>query len=133
MVRRSASLFFLLALLVLGTFCQAVSRAEIKRVRSKSVLDADDLRQIDLFVQESVQELVNAEDFSDISRKRDALLTSQTGTNSASAEQYEQAYMEACEEHVSEALKTVGQMNPVLDRFRIAAPVPDDHHPVDPQ
>lgn len=90
----------------------AVSTGEIGKVRSKGVLDAEDLQIIDDFVAEAVQELVKTEDFTSIARVRTVILSrTSSGTDSAAA-QYSEQFYESAYKHISSGLEAAESLTP---------------------
>ncbi len=91
----------------------AVDTRQIDEVRSKEVLNNEDLQIIDRFLGEAVQELVSTRDFADIARLRTVILSKQS-----SQAQYAQQFSQSALKHISAALERAKQL-PEERRFKV--------------
>ena len=100
--------------LAMNSSSQAVDKRKIDRVRSKGVLDSGDLRIIDKFIAESVQELVNTEDFTSIGKIRTVILS-----RKSTQAQYAEQFSESAYKHISAAFEQASKLAPESRRFRV--------------
>jgi hypothetical protein len=96
----------------------AVDVSEIDRIRSKGVLDSEDLQIIDDFVAEAVRDLVETVDFTAISKVR-AVILSRTNSSKDSAEaQYAEQFFESAYRYISEAFEEASEIASEERRFK---------------
>jgi len=98
---------------VCSTAWGIVDTRAIETVREKSVLNTSDLRAIDVFVQDAVEEVLRArdKDFATIAKTRSILISRQT-SNVPNQKQYAQAFLESAETHITAALKEAQALPP---------------------
>lgn len=97
--------------------CQAVDAKllrDVDEVLGKGVLDRSDLRIIDRFMAEAVQDLVNSEDLSSTARTRTIILS-----RKSDQAQYAEQYSNSAYNHISEALKTASELTPEDLKFKV--------------
>jgi hypothetical protein len=99
-------LVFVVLLLFLPANLSAVDTRKIAVVQNKDVLDSSDFGVIDDFVEEAVRELVEAKDFSDISKLRSDFVTNSISKKDSSSAQYRNQFTKSAVEHISGALKS---------------------------
>ncbi len=104
--------------LLISSGSKAVDTADIDAVRSKGVLDAKDLRVIDRFVGDAVNELVETRDFTSIAKVRTVILSrSSSGRDSAEA-QYAAQFSESAHKYISAALERASGLASEEHRFK---------------
>jgi len=86
--------FFLVLLMNSGSV--AVSTREVDNVRKKAVLDNSDLKIIDDFLSQAIQELVKTRDFTSIAKIRTVILSRQSTQG-----QYAQQFSESARRHIA--------------------------------
>jgi hypothetical protein len=86
--------------------------ADVDAVRSKGVLDSEDLLIIDNFVAEAVEELVNTRDFNSVSRIRTAISSRSSSATESAAAQYAQQFSESAYKHISSGLEEAEELTP---------------------
>ena len=86
--------FFLVLLMNSGSV--AVSTREVDNVRKKAVLDNSDLKIIDDFLAQAIQELVKTRDFTSIAKIRTVILSRQSTQG-----QYAQQFSESARRHIA--------------------------------
>jgi hypothetical protein len=79
---------------------QAVDTHEIEEIRKKEMLDSKDLRIIDNFLAQAVQELVKTGDFTSIARTRSVILS-----NQSTQAQYAKQFSESAYKYISLGLR----------------------------
>jgi hypothetical protein len=77
---------------------EAVNTREVDNVRRKQVLDESDLKIIDDFLAEAIQELVGERDFTAIAQKRTVILSRQSTQG-----QYAQQFTESARKYIAQA------------------------------
>ena len=85
----------------------AVNTRDVDRVRSKGVLDNQDLRIIDDFIAEAVQELVKTRDFASIAKLRTVILSRKSTQG-----QYAQQFSESTHRHISAGFTQAQELMP---------------------
>lgn len=104
--------------LVTSSGSEAVDTAEIDAVRSKGVLGSADLRIIDRFVGEAVDELVQTRDFTSVAKVRTVILSrSSSGTASAAA-QYSEQFSDSAHRYISRGFDRASGLTPEEHRFK---------------
>jgi len=93
--------------LVLNSSSVAVNTRDIDIVRKKGVLDSQDLKIIDVFVSEAVQELVKTRDFTSIAKVRTEILSRQSTQG-----QYAQQFSQSAYKHISAGLAQAQTLDP---------------------
>jgi len=98
---------FLAAFIVLAMIAssRAVDTRQIEKVFNKQVLDGEDLKIIDQFLDEAVRELVNTRDFAEIAKLRTVILSKQSTQG-----QYAQQFSESAFKHISAGLEQAKQL-----------------------
>jgi len=86
--------------LVLSSGSAAVNTREVDIVRKKVVLNNQDLKIIDDFLAEAIQELVRTRDFTTIAKIRTVILSRQSSTQAQQA-QYAQQFSESARRHIA--------------------------------
>lgn len=104
----------LVGFLVLATSLssEAVDTTKIDAVRSKGVLDGEDLRVIDSFVAGAVAELVGTRDFTSIGKVRTAILSRSSSERSSAEAQYAAQLSESAYKHISAAFEEADELTP---------------------
>jgi hypothetical protein len=87
-------------ILVMNPGSKAVNTREVDNVRKKAVLDNSDLKIIDDFLAEAINELVRERDFTAIAQKRTVILSRQ-GTQSQQG-QYAQQFSESARRYIAQ-------------------------------
>ena len=108
----------LFGILVIISASQAADAGAIDKVRAKGVLDEDDLRTIDRFVAQSIQELVKSTDFTSVSRIRAGVVSRAGSTSESSAAQYSQQFIESVRKHLASGLEEAANITPEELKFR---------------
>jgi hypothetical protein len=104
--------------LVTSSGSKAVDTAEIDAVRGKGVLGSEDLRIIDRFVGEAVDELVQTRDFTSVAKIRTVILSrSVSGTTSAAA-QYSEQFSDSAYKYISRGFEQAARFTPEERRFK---------------
>lgn len=91
----------------------AVDTREIEKVRSKEVLDNEDLQIIDQFLGEAVQELLSTRDFAEVAKLRTVILSKQS-----SQAQYAQQFSQSALKHISAGFEQAMRL-PEERRFKV--------------
>ncbi len=89
--------------LVMNPGSVAVNTREVDNVRKKAVLDNDDLKIIDDFLAEAIQELVATRDLTDIAKIRTVILSRQS--TQAQQAQYAQQFSESARKYIAKGFK----------------------------
>jgi hypothetical protein len=97
---------------------QAADAGAIDKVRAKGVLDDDDLRTIDRFVGQSIQELVKSTDFTSVSRIRAGIISRVGSTSESSASQYSQQFIDSVCKHLTAGLEEAANITPEELKFK---------------
>ncbi len=95
--------FFLVLLMNSGSV--AVSTREVDNVRKKAVLDNSDLKIIDDFLAQAIQELVRTRDFTSIAKIRTVILSRQSTQG-----QYAQQFSESARRHIATGFRDAQQL-----------------------
>jgi hypothetical protein len=85
-------------ILVMNSGSKAVNTREVDNVRKKQVLDSSDLKIIDDFLAEAIQELVRERDFTTIAQKRTVILSRKSDQG-----QYAQQFSESARKYIAQA------------------------------
>jgi len=109
----------LLGLLIPVLVSQAVDVISIDKVRAKDVLDSEDLRTIDQFVGQSIQEIVKSTDFTSVSKIRAGIVSRANATSEISASQYAQQFIDSVYKHLAAGLKEAENITPEELKFRV--------------
>jgi hypothetical protein len=104
---------------VLNSGAVAVDTRDIEAVQYKAVLDEADLRSIDKFVADSVDELVKTVDFTSIAKIRAVILSRSSSSKDSAKAQYEEQFSESARKYISNALEAAKTLTPAENRFRI--------------
>jgi len=91
--------------LVLNSGSAAVNTREVDIVRKKVVLDNSDLKIIDDFLAEAIQELVRTRDFTSIAKIRTVILSRQSTQG-----QYAQQFSESARRHIAAGFRDAQQL-----------------------
>jgi len=91
-------------ILVMNPGSVAVNTREVDNVRKKVVLDNDDLKIIDDFLAQAIQELVRTRDFTSIAKIRTVILSRQSSTQAQQA-QYAQQFSESARKYIAEGFR----------------------------
>lgn len=83
----------------------SINMNEIDQVRSKGVLESEDLQIIDDFVAEAVGELVRARDFTSIARIRTVIVSRSSSSEESAQAQYAEQFYQSAHNHISQAFK----------------------------
>lgn len=106
-------------ILTINSASEGVDTGQIDKVRSKEVLDNQDLQIIDKFVAEGVQELMDTRDFTSIAKVR-AVISSRNSSNRDSASaQYAEQFSESARKYISEAFEAANELTPEEHKFRM--------------
>jgi len=95
---------FLVLLMNSGTV--AVSTREVDNVRKKAVLDNSDLKIIDDFLAQAIQELVGTRDLTDIAKIRTVILSRQSTQG-----QYAQQFSESARKHIAAGFQQARELS----------------------
>lgn len=100
----------LVAFFILATSSSsvAVDTTDIDKVRNNKVLDDQDLKIIDDFLAQAVQELVRTRDFTSIAKVRTVILSRHKSTQG----QYIQQFSESAHKHISAGFEQAQTLNP---------------------
>jgi len=93
--------------LVMNSSSVAVNTKDIDIVRKKGVLESQDLKIIDIFVSEAVQELVKTRDFTSIAKVRTEILSRQSAQG-----QYAQQFSQSAYKYISAGLAQAQTLEP---------------------
>ena len=93
-------------------------QADIESVRSKEVLDSQDLQIIDDFVAQAVQDLVDTEDFTSIAKTRSVILAHKNPGKGPQA-QYAGQFSESANRYISAALKKTSALEDKERRVKV--------------
>jgi hypothetical protein len=105
--------------LVMNSGSQAVDTGQIDRVRSRGVLDSEDLEIIDNFVAEGVQELVRTQDFTSIAKVRTVISSRNNSNRQSAATQYSEQFSESSYKYISEAFEAADELTPQEHKFKV--------------
>jgi flagellin-specific chaperone FliS len=92
--------------LLMNSGSVAVSTREVDNVRKKAVLDNSDLKIIDDFLAQAIQELVGTRDLTDIAKIRTVILSRQSSTQG----QYAQQFSESARRHIAAGFRNAQQL-----------------------
>ena len=96
--------------LVLNSGSVAVNTGDVDRVRLKRVLDDQDLKIIDDFLADAIQELVGTRDLTEIAKRRTVILSRQSSTQAQQA-QYAQQFSESARRHIAEGFRDADDLS----------------------
>ena len=113
------AVFGILGVLAVNIASGVVNTAQIDRVRNKGVLDNGDLRTIDKFVAEAVQQLVKTTDFTFVSKARTVILSRLSSNKDSAAAQYSQQFSDSVYKYLSEAFNQTQMLTPEDRRFKV--------------
>ena len=115
------AMFVAAALLVLaaGQVSKAVNTREIDDVREKRVLDKDDLKAIDDFISEAVEEIIRAKDFTGVGGVRSTVVARAVSATASSAPQYREQFLDSSYKHISAGLKDAEKLTPPDRKFKV--------------
>jgi len=105
--------------LVINSGSEAVSTREIDVCCHKEVLGDEDLRIIDDFVAEAVDELVKTKDFTSIAKIRAVILSRSSSSTDSAKAQYAAQFSESVHKHISKALEAAEELTPADRRFKM--------------
>jgi hypothetical protein len=105
--------------LVLSSRSEAVDTVEIDKVRSKGVLEEEDLQIIDRFVAEGVQELVATHDFTSIAKVRTVISSRNSSNSNSAAAQYAAQFSDSAYKYISEAFEAAEELAPEERKFKM--------------
>ncbi len=116
MNRRTATITCAVSIWVISVCSTAwgiIDTRAIEGVREKAVLNTSDLRAIDVFVQDAVDEVLTArdKDFSTIAKTR-SILVSRRNSSVPNQKQYAQTFLESAQTHINAALKEAQSLPP---------------------
>jgi hypothetical protein len=83
------------------------------------VLEDGDLRVVDKFVADSVDELVKTVDFTSIAKIRAVVLSRSSSNKDSAKAQYEEQFSESAHKYISNALEAAKTLTPAEYRFRV--------------
>jgi len=109
----------LLLVSVMNSGSEAVDTGEIDKVRSKGVLDSGDLRIIDDFIAESVNELVQTRDFTSVAKARTVILSRNSSNMTSAAAQYSEQFSESSYKYISESLVAAEVLSSEEHRLKV--------------
>ena len=95
-----------------GEHSRTVGTRDVDVVRSKGVLDSEDLQTIDNFVAEAVRELVNTKDFTSVAKIRTAISSRSKSATDSAAAQYAQQFSESAYKYISLGFEEAGKSTP---------------------
>jgi len=105
--------------LVINSGSEAVDTGQIDKVRSRGVLDSEDLEVIDNFVAEGVQELVRTRDFTSIAKVRAVVSSRNSSSRQSAATQYAEQFSESSYKYISEAFEAADELTPESHKFKV--------------
>jgi hypothetical protein len=105
--------------LAIGGVSKAVNTREIDDVREKRVLDKDDLKIIDGFIADAVEEIVRVKDFTGVGGVRSTVLSRAVSAAGSSAAQYREQFLESSHKHISAGLEEAGKLTPPDRKFKV--------------
>jgi hypothetical protein len=105
--------------LAMNSGSEAVDMVEIDKVRSKGVLEEEDLQIIDRFVAEGVQELVVTHDFTSIAKVRTVISSRNSSNSNSAAAQYASQFSESAHKYISEAFEAAEELTPEGRKFKM--------------
>lgn len=109
----------LFSVLVASSGSMAVETREVDICCQKELLDDRDLRIIDGFVADAVDELVKTRDFTSIARIRTIILTRSSSNVESAKAQYAAQFSESAHKYISQALEEAKRLNNAENRFKI--------------
>lgn len=92
-------------ILIMNPGSEAVNTREVDNVRKKAVLDDNDLKIIDDFLAQAIQELVTERDFTSIAQKRTVILSRQSTQG-----QYAQQFSESARKYIAQGFTNAQQL-----------------------
>lgn len=104
---------------VLNSGAVAVDTREIDVCCHKGVLEEGDLRIIDKFVADAVDELVKTNDFTSIAKIRTVVLSRSSSSKDSAKAQYEEQFSESAHKYISNAIEAAKTLTPAEYRFKI--------------
>jgi hypothetical protein len=104
--------------LVTSSVAQTVDTVEIDVVRSKGVLGSGDLRVIDRFVGEAVDELTHTTDFTSVAKVRTVILSRSVSSTTSSAAQYAAQFSDSAYKYISRAFEQASELTPEERKFK---------------
>ena len=110
MRKENFAVFVLLSMLVLVPVCHAVDIGSIDRVRSKGVLESEDLRIIDDFVAAAVEQLFLSREFNTISKLRITILQRKDSSTESAQAQYAEQFSESSYKYLSDAFERAKEL-----------------------
>lgn len=114
----------ILSILILVVFPIQFSLAEVStsgidNVREKQVLDDEDFSVIDEFLTNAVNEFLQIENFSSVSRLRSVILSRKNNTRESSRQQYQNQFYESANRAISNTLAQAEQIEDPKRRFKV--------------
>jgi len=106
-------------ILVINSGSEAVDTREIDICCQKELLDDGDLKIIDDFVAEAVDELVKTKDFTSIARIRTVILSRSNSSMDSAKAQYAAQFSESAHKYISKAFEEAQQLTSAEHRFKI--------------
>lgn len=113
-MRNFSFAMLLVFVLASGSVCLGVSIGRIDRVRSKGVLSNADLRVIDDFVEDAVEELFLSRDFTFISKLRTTILQRKNSSTQSAQAQYSEQFSESSYKYLSDVLARSEGLEPAI-------------------
>jgi len=115
-----ANVFFAALLLcVCVATGDAVETSQIEKVRSKGVLEAEDLAVIDDFIAQAVNEFIATTDFTGVARIRTLIISYSTSNQQSAAVQYAAQFFESARRHITAAIETARNIEDSGRRFKV--------------
>lgn len=107
------------SVLAAGSDSMAVETREVDICCQKELLDDRDLRIIDNFVADAVDELVETKDFTSVARIRTIILSRSNSNVDSAKAQYAAQFSESAHKYISAALEEAKRLNSAERRFKI--------------
>jgi hypothetical protein len=112
----------ILAAFFTSIFClntQAFDKSALEQVRNKPVLDSSDYEVIDKCLSDAIQELVKADDLTEISRIRAQIRTYKESNQESAKEQYHRQFYGSAHKYIAQALEQTQTLPDSKQQFRI--------------
>ncbi len=120
MMKNAGIVFCLTVVFLAGNLAFGLDLAEIDRVRDKGVLSGGDFEVIDSFVNEAINALIDAEDYSSVSSIRAAIIERARSNRESAQTQYREQFFSSINDALSNALDQVVSDNERIEFLRKA-------------
>ena len=117
---KKSALSILIMVVFLVPVCSGeVSTGAIDNVREKQVLSDRDFSVIDEFVNNAVDQFLQINNFSSVSRYRAVILSRKSNTQESSRQQYESQFYESAQQAIGDALEEAEKIEDPQRRFKV--------------